>query len=105
MNSTIYDHSEENFVIYTPYDSINGLHFQSEVYDTCLQKHSLEHDFMAFIDLDEFIVVANKSRSIPSVLAEYQLNWRDWRTKTRLEVLWEFRSSISTLWWSTGKLS
>jgi hypothetical protein len=83
MNSTILDYINEDFVTYTPYN-LEKSGFQSRVYDECLTKYSSKHNFIGFLDVNEFIVVANKTRGIPSVLAEFQgediggltLNWK-----------------------------
>lgn len=43
---------------------------QIYAYDTCIKQFGPRHNFMGFIDSDEFIVV-NSGKSIPSVLEEY----------------------------------
>ena len=51
------------------------------VYHECLTKHSFKHNFMAFIDSDEYIVVVDKTKNIPDILKNYEnyggvaLNW------------------------------
>lgn len=55
---------------------------QLHVYSKCLADHGKHHMFMGFLDSDEFIVVVNKSQSIPDVLRNYEkfggltLNWK-----------------------------
>ncbi len=55
---------------------------QLYVYNKCLQDHGDKHQFIGFLDSDEFIVVKNTSMKIPDVLKEYEhyggltLNWK-----------------------------
>lgn len=50
-------------------------------YDECLQVHGRKHKFIAFTDVDEFIVVVDKKKRIPEILQNYEnfggvsLNW------------------------------
>lgn len=54
---------------------------QLYIFDKCIQEFSHRHAFMGFLDSDEFIVVVNKSKSIPQVLKSFEdygaltLNW------------------------------
>jgi hypothetical protein len=54
---------------------------QISVYNECLKQYGKKHNFMAFIDVDEFIVVVDESKKIPDVLQAYEdtggvsLNW------------------------------
>lgn len=55
---------------------------QLYAYQQCVQRHGRKHQFMAFIDSDEYIVVTNSSLRIPDVLRLYEaygglvLNWK-----------------------------
>jgi hypothetical protein len=55
--------------------------FQIATYHRCLQRYGKLHKFMAFIDSDEFIVVVDKTKRIPDILADYEqfggvvMNW------------------------------
>ena len=50
-------------------------------YDHCLKLFGNKHKFIAFIDVDEFIVVKNNTLKIPDILSDYEkyssvaLNW------------------------------
>lgn len=50
-------------------------------YEKCLLHYGTYHDWIAFIDVDEFIIVKNQSKSIPDILQSYEsyggigLNW------------------------------
>jgi hypothetical protein len=44
---------------------------QPEVYTTCIRQHGQKHTWMAFIDMDEFIVTAD-GRRLPDLLAPYE---------------------------------
>jgi hypothetical protein len=54
---------------------------QIATYNRCLEKYGHLHKFMAFIDSDEYIVVAEGNKTIPNVLHDYEryggvaLNW------------------------------
>ncbi len=58
------------------------LTLQETIYIDCVTKHGKKHNFMAFIDVDEFIVLKDRTKSIPDVLRIYEhfgglvLNWR-----------------------------
>lgn len=55
---------------------------QFVAYNKCIEHYREQHQFIGFIDVDEFIIVANSSRSIPCVLRSYEqfgglaLSWR-----------------------------
>lgn len=54
---------------------------QRESYEKCHTLHRHKHTFMAFFDVDEYIVLANQTAAIPTVLRDYEtfgalaLNW------------------------------
>jgi hypothetical protein len=54
---------------------------QISVYNECLQRYGKQHTFMAFIDVDEFIVVVDGRKKIPDILRRHEhngglsLNW------------------------------
>lgn len=62
------------------YDEISGYGKQVEAYNICLEKHRDDVKWLAFIDIDEFIVPVEKL-SILDVLSEYEnasgigINW------------------------------
>jgi hypothetical protein len=45
---------------------------QLQTYDKCVRSYGQRHRWMGFIDSDEFIVVVNKSLTIPDVLRGYE---------------------------------
>jgi hypothetical protein len=63
-------------------DFKQSLEMQTKVYGHCLKHYSKYHQFIAFIDVDEFIVVKDKTKSIPEFLKNYEqfgglaLNWK-----------------------------
>lgn len=69
----------EGVVIYA---TINGTSPQFFAYNKCLVKYSSSHDFIGFIDVDEFVVVAHRGIKIGRVLDHYSdfgglsLNWK-----------------------------
>lgn len=69
---------------YVVYERIEGIEAQRRAFEKCSQQYRNKHQFMAFIDADEFIVVVNKALSIPTVLKEYErycglaLNWMEY---------------------------
>lgn len=62
------------------YTFVEGIGKQLEVYDRCLENHRLECRWLAFIDIDEFIVPV-KDKSIPDFLkplesfSVVEINW------------------------------
>lgn len=56
-------------------------HYQLECFQACIDRHRSKHDFMAFIDVDEFIVVVRPGEALLSILQRHQayggltLNW------------------------------
>ncbi len=52
------------------------------VIEECIEKYSHRHNFIAFIDVDEFIVLKDKTKSIPDILKNYEefgglaINWK-----------------------------
>jgi Glycosyltransferase family 92 len=55
---------------------------QIEKYQRCIDEHRHSHQWLAFIDVDEFIVMDDRTKSIPDMLANFTqyggvgLNWR-----------------------------
>lgn len=56
---------------------------QLHVYDTCIQRYRGRHQWMAFIDGDEFFVITDPAMaSLPDLLLEYEgfpglaVNWQ-----------------------------
>jgi hypothetical protein len=68
---------DEGLVELTDWDVFPG---QMEAYDDCLERHRDESDWIAFIDLDEFLF-SPTGRSLPDMLTEYErwpgvgVNW------------------------------
>lgn len=59
------------------------LHFkQLMAYAYCVRDYGANHQWMGFIDTDEFVVLKNESESLAGVLRDYEgygalaLNWR-----------------------------
>ena len=81
QNLYIMDYIRSDFVEYFTVGDNKLPNSQLYVYERCLHEFGYRHDYMAFIDIDEFIVVKNKSMSIPDILDEYDdcggltLNW------------------------------
>jgi hypothetical protein len=50
----------------------HGRPYQIQAYDKCLKEFGPRHRWMGFIDSDEFIVVVNKTQTIPDVLRGYE---------------------------------
>ena len=81
QNLYIMDYIRSDFVEYFTVGDNKLPNSQLYVYERCLHEFGYRHDYMAFIDIDEFIVVKNKSLSIPDILDEYDdcggltLNW------------------------------
>jgi Glycosyltransferase family 92 len=46
-------------------------HLQTENYQTCIDDHRHEHQWLGFIDADEFIVIDDQSLTIPDMLKNY----------------------------------
>jgi hypothetical protein len=82
MFDTIRDYISSGLVEYSYADSKIKYRAQLHVYNDCLRKHNRKHNFIGFLDSDEFIVVVNKTQSIPDVLINYEnyggltLNWK-----------------------------
>jgi hypothetical protein len=80
MNGTLQTHIDSGLVQYTWLGGVRAPQYVA--YRSCLSEHRLKHTFMAFIDVDEFIVLVNKTQSIPSLLRQYEpygglaLNWK-----------------------------
>lgn len=58
MRETISDYIEEGFITYTP---IHGTKMQQVAYNDIIKKYKDESRFIAFLDIDEFIVLKNQS--------------------------------------------
>lgn len=82
MRSVIESHIESGLVRYENNAFSEVANPQLHVYNRCLKEFGSRHKFIAFLDSDEFIVVVNKSQSIPDVLKKYEnygglaLNWK-----------------------------
>ena len=57
--------------------------FQLWAYDECIARHRREHRWMAFIDVDEFLLLRDPSvHSLPALLSQYEdevglaVNWQ-----------------------------
>ena len=54
---------------------------QLRIYHNCIEEHKIHHQWIAFVDIDEFIVTKDEC-SIPSILKRYEeyggltLNWK-----------------------------
>ncbi len=70
------------------YESVAGFShptgfFQLWAYDACIQRYRRQHRWMAFIDVDEFLLLRDPSAaSLPALLSEYEdqvglaVNWQ-----------------------------
>lgn len=80
--NVIKEHVDSGLVTYEYGNFSFAARPQMYVYDKCLQDYGKQHQFIGFLDSDEFIVVANKSLTIPDVLRRYEaygglvLNWK-----------------------------
>lgn len=72
MNKSIMNYIRNDFVdyLYLP-PEFHSSTAQIAAYNLCITKKSHYHDFMAFIDIDEFIVIAEKSKSLSDVIQPY----------------------------------
>jgi hypothetical protein len=67
---------------------------QMYAYEYCLKYHGHKHNWMAFIDSDEYIAVNDTSKSIPEVLKRYTaygglaLNWKIFGSSGHVERPW-----------------
>jgi hypothetical protein len=67
--------------VYYPRDPASIKKWQLEVYKQCVNEFLPNHQFMAFLDCDEFIVTTDPSKSIRGILRNYEdfpgltLNW------------------------------
>ena len=57
--------------------------FQLWAFDTCIRRHRWRHRWMAFIDVDEFLLLRDPHvASLPALLSEYEdqagigVNWQ-----------------------------
>lgn len=70
-----------SMLLYIVKHVINVQNSQMTTYEYCLKQYGKFNKFLAFIDVDEFIVLSNSS-SIPSILKQYEdygglvLNWK-----------------------------
>lgn len=72
MLDEIHDFVEAGFVEYTYIHRPHGINLQQYIYDRCLYSYGGDHVFMAFVDVDDFIVVGEPNVSIPQVLCKYE---------------------------------
>jgi hypothetical protein len=78
MLDTILDFVKQGLV---EYSYVSQYPAQLETYQRCIDHNKGKHQFVAFLDIDEFIVVQDKTKSVPRVLKEYEsygglvLNW------------------------------
>ncbi|RYG93632.1 hypothetical protein EON65_58625, partial [archaeon] len=56
---------------YVLYEAIEGLQSQPKAYKACTEKYAAKFNYLAFIDVDEFIVVPDKKVSVPTLLKGY----------------------------------
>lgn len=57
---------------YVIYEAIEGLQAQPRAYRACTEKYASRFNYLAFIDMDEFIVVPNPKLSVPTLLKSYE---------------------------------
>eukprot|EP01038_Epipyxis_sp_PR26KG_P009770 gene9770-13141_t len=97
----IYDHSSDvplnNTLInvtssgLVEYKYVTGHGLQMPIYNSCLQDFNKFHQFIGFLDADEYIVVKNKSLNIPEALKEFEsyggvvLNWKMFGTSGHIK--------------------
>lgn len=85
MQSVLEDHIQSGLVEYT-YDTKvpprKGTHGpQVTIYERCLHDYGHRHTFMAFIDVDEFLILRDGTPDIPTLLRGYEqygglvVNW------------------------------
>ncbi len=84
MLSSMRDELQQRDVVYRYFDEVDE-HVrrpQTLVYNTCIREYGLQHDFMGFIDADEFVVLKRGQHSLPDVLNRFSdsgalgINWR-----------------------------
>ncbi len=82
MKPTLQQYIDTGLVDYLFSDLSNASNPQLHVYQNCLEKYGSRHKFMGFLDTDEYIVLVNKTKSIPAILTNYEqygglvLNWK-----------------------------
>jgi Glycosyltransferase family 92 len=84
-SDVLQDHIDSGLVVYADTSATAGDKTQQlNQYTHCLNNYKRFHRWMAFIDVDEFIVLADETMSIPAMLKQYNrpglggvlLNWK-----------------------------
>jgi hypothetical protein len=81
MEKVLEKYIESNLVRYEFVEHLEDRFNQLYVYKRCIDEFSRLHKFMAFIDADEFIVIAN-GMDLPTLMKQYKnyggltLNWK-----------------------------
>lgn len=81
QNLFLMDYIRSGFVEYFTIGGYKEPNAQLHAYERCLHEYRDQHDYIAFIDVDEFIVINNSARSVPDILDDYSdcgglaLNW------------------------------
>jgi hypothetical protein len=82
LEHSLYQYIDNGLVDVVRIGDVNKPNSQLYSYQRCVDDYGSKHQFMAFIDSDEYIVVVNKSLSIPDVLRGYEayggliLSWK-----------------------------
>ena len=81
MSEGIQDHIDAGLVHYQTVSDEYGLMKQLHVFSDCVKQFGPSHDFMGFLDSDEFIVLKEPGVNIPQFLSRYSeygglvINW------------------------------
>jgi hypothetical protein len=81
IESSLAWYRKNNYVVY---ERIEGKEAQRRAFQKCHANYKAKHKFIAFIDVDEFIVVKDKKKTIPVILKDYEkygalgLNWMEY---------------------------
>ena len=72
---------DQEFVVYHEFSGEGMQNVAINIYDACIGLYRAQHSWMAFIDVDEYLVIPS-GRRISNILAPYQaygglvVNWR-----------------------------
>jgi Glycosyltransferase family 92 len=77
--AVIQDLIDDHTVIY--HDTHTNPKKQNRKYERCIRQYRNKHQWLAFIDVDEFIVIDDQTKSLPEMLIDFEdyggvaLNW------------------------------
>ena len=84
MLGSLSDELHQHDIVYRYFDEVDE-HVrrpQTLAYNTCIREYGQQHDFMAFIDADEFIILKHRQQSLLDLLSQFtdsgalSINWR-----------------------------